>query len=166
MYQESEAEVEKDEAFISQYFQALQENNQDYNDSFLKLESYLENMNKAPTKEYAGNPAFIFWLQQNGDWMSEWLNRLKSNKAMQNGNIYFTPVTEENYKQEALKVMKQANPRFIPRNHVINRLTEHGKQLELELALDLLRRPWTSSGQGMFKKPNKLEASTVTFCGT
>ena len=165
MYQESEAEIEKDEAFISQYLQALQENKQDYNDSFLKLEAYLEQMDQIPGKESTGAP-FIFWLEKNGDWMKQWRARLKNNKAMQDGNIFFTPVTEENYKQEALKIMHSANPRFIPRNHDINRLTEHGRQLELDLALKLLRNPWTNNGQGMFKAPNRLEASTVTFCGT
>lgn len=160
-----EKEIEKDEAFVSEFLQALQESGSDYNDSFLELEEHLKQLIEGPVKQHRVTPGFIVWLEGNGDWLLRWLNRLKLNRTMQIGP-YMEQVKDENYMQAALKIMQRSNPRFIPRNHVISRLVEQGTAKELQEALDMVCAPQSTKGQALFPKPGRQDLDTVTFCGT
>lgn len=175
---------EQTQALTGNLLQAMEESKSDYNTSFIQLESYLSSLETNTDWVTGGSLALHLRtpVTEDGDddWLSLWKTLLKKNKVIVLGVP--TAVTDSNYLQHAQRIMRQANPRFIPRNHAVQQLIKDVVVQQLESktastearteartrfarAVQEVQDPF-SDFSALFRAPIVGEEVTQTFCGT
>ena len=132
---------ENDKAIISELLNLMYNNQSDYTNTF----RYLIN-NKLPQNKLLNNTGFITWEQK-------WKNRIKQNQ------------------EEALNLMIENNPEFIPRNHKVEEAlknAENGSVKSFNTLLNILKNPYTNQIEYEdYQKPAPPSDKIYkTFCGT
>ena len=134
---------DNDKMKINSLLKLMHKNQSDYTNTF----RYLINK-KTPQDKLLNDPDFIIWE-------NEWQKRIERNQS----------------KEEAIKLMMQNNPIFIPRNHLVEEAlsdANDGNIEKFQQLLKILKAPYQEdTGQFMYTKP----ASTIdkvyrTYCGT
>ena len=139
-------EEDDDVAIIQELLAWMQINNADYTNTFLYLESHL-------TKEEVSFDATVY---QNGldDILKNWKARC---------------VQKVNSSADAIALMKENNPRIIPRNHLVEkalRTAEGGDFSFFNLFLKALQSPYDAAPLEFQLVPSDFDENYKTFCGT
>ena len=121
----------------------MHKNQSDYTNTF----RYLINK-KTPQDKLLNDPDFIIWE-------NEWQKRIERNQI----------------KEEAIKLMMQNNPIFIPRNHLVEEAlsdANDGNMEKFEKLLKVNKAPYHDhTDQFMYTKPAPTgDGVYKTFCGT
>ncbi|MEK9959857.1 MAG: YdiU family protein [Pelagibacteraceae bacterium] len=132
---------ENDKAIISELLNLMYNNQSDYTNTF----RYLIN-NKLPQNKLLNDTGFITWEQK-------WKNRIKQNQ------------------EEALNLMIENNPAFIPRNHLVEEAlkdADDGNLEKFELLLNVLKKPYNEQPEYQnYSQPAPVTDKVYkTFCGT
>ncbi len=132
---------ENDKAIISELLNLMYNNQSDYTNTF----RYLIN-NKLPQNKLLNDTGFITWEQK-------WKNRIKQNQ------------------EEALNLMIENNPAFIPRNHLVEEALKDandGSLEKFELLLNVLKKPYNEQLEYQnYSQPAPVTDKIYkTFCGT
>ena len=137
-------EDSKDENLIMDLLSWMHQNKADYTNTFC----FLMNENIQENKIYK-NQGFISWKQQ-------WQERLK---------------LHNNSSEKSLKLMRQANPLVIPRNHKVEEVLKEANNGDLNSFNDFLKvleKPYekqTKTNNYQYPAPSS-EKKYQTFCGT
>ncbi|MDC1148206.1 YdiU family protein [Pelagibacteraceae bacterium] len=134
---------DNDKMKINSFLKLMHKNQSDYTNTF----RYLINK-KTPQDKLLNDPDFIIWE-------NEWQKRIERNQS----------------KEEAIKLMMQNNPIFIPRNHLVEEaLTDanDGNMEKFQQLLKILKSPYQEdTGQFMYTKPaSTTDKAYKTYCGT
>jgi uncharacterized protein YdiU (UPF0061 family) len=132
---------ESDKAIIAELLNLMYNNQSDYTNTF----RYLIN-NKLPQNKLLNDTGFITWEQK-------WKNRIKQNQ------------------EEALNLMIENNPAFIPRNHLVEESlkdADDGNLEKFELLLNVLKKPYNEQPEYQnYSQPAPVTDKIYkTFCGT
>ena len=132
---------ENDKTIISELLNLMYNNQSDYTNTF----RYLIN-NKLPQNKLLNDTGFITWEQK-------WKNRIKQNQ------------------EEALNLMIENNPAFIPRNHLVEEAlkdADDGNFEKFELLLNVLKKPYNEQPEYQnYSLPAPVTDKIYkTFCGT
>ncbi len=132
---------ENDKAIISELLNLMYNNQSDYTNTF----RYLIN-NKLPQNKLLNDTGFIAWEQK-------WKNRIKQNQ------------------EQALNLMVDNNPAFIPRNHKVEEAlknAENGSVKSFNTLLNILKNPYTNliEYEDYQKPAPPSDKIYKTFCGT
>ena len=137
-----------DENFFKSWTELLESENLDYTNSFLKLEEILL-LNKNGNKYIKQtNKIYIF--------AEKWIKILKANS-----------ITLDS----ALKTMRENNPYYIPRNHIVERVINEGVKgnfNKLEEFYKMIKDPFKKKKgfKPSEQEPKEDEKVFSTFCGT
>lgn len=171
--------LDQSQRLVGELLQGMEESKSDYNGSFIILESYLFSLEK--NIDWVVGGALGAWLRANGDadggnWLTRWLELLKKNRVIVRGVP--TAVTDDNYLEHAQRIMQQANPRFIPRNHVVQRLVDScvdqlsasktaaaKAKTRFAQAVQEVQDPFLGFSD-LFRPPKPGQELIKTFCGT
>ena len=121
----------------------LEKNAVDYTNTFYHLTS-----EKKPVDPIYNTKSF-------NNWYKNWMNRIKRNDK---------PLTD------AFKVMRNHNPRVIPRNHIVENILKKAVQGNLRPLinfLNILNQPYADQKDiSKYQLPSNSNESYQTFCGT
>ena len=134
---------DNDKMKINSLLKLMHKNQSDYTNTF----RYLTNK-KTPQDKLLNDPDFIIWE-------NEWQKRIEKNQS----------------KEEAIKLMMQNNPIFIPRNHLVEEAlsdANDGNMEKFEKLLKVIKAPYHDhTDQFMYTKPAPTgDGVYKTFCGT
>ena len=134
---------DNDKMKINSLLKLMHKNQSDYTNTF----RYLINK-KTPQDKLLNDPDFIIWE-------NEWQKRIERNQS----------------KEEAVKLMMQNNPIFIPRNHLVEEAlsdANDGNMEKFQQLLKILKAPYQEdTGQFMYTKPaSTIDKAYRTYCGT
>ena len=134
---------DNDKMKINSLLKLMHKNQSDYTNTF----RYLINK-KTPQDKLLNDPDFIIWE-------NEWQKRIERNQS----------------KEEAIKLMMQNNPIFIPRNHLVEEAlsdANDGNMEKFEKLLKVIKAPYHDhADQFMYTNPAPTgEKIYKTFCGT
>lgn len=134
---------DNDKMKINSFLKLMHKNQSDYTNTF----RYLINK-KTPQDKLLNDPDFIIWE-------NEWQKRIERNQS----------------KEEAIKLMMQNNPIFIPRNHLVEEAlsdANDGNMEKFQQLLKILKAPYQEDiGQFMYTKPaSTIDKAYKTYCGT
>ena len=134
---------DNDKMKINSLLKLMHKNQSDYTNTF----RYLINK-KTPQDKLLNDPDFIIWE-------NEWQKRIERSQS----------------KEEAIKLMMQNNPIFIPRNHLVEEAlsdANDGNMKKFEKLLKVIKAPYQDhTDQFMYIHPApKGERVYKTFCGT
>ena len=130
---------------IIELIQWMQQNNADYTNTFLVLQSDIP----SPSDLYSQD---IFT-----EWYSKWKTQIS-----ENGNTM----------EDAVQLMRANNPAFIPRNHLVEKAlvsASHGNGFsDFHQLLEILNTPYQSNAQycSFQAPPEDGDINYKTFCGT
>ena len=134
---------DNDKMKINSLLKLMHKNQSDYTNTF----RYLINK-KNPQDKLLNDPDFIIWE-------NEWQKRIERNQS----------------KEEAIKLMMQNNPIFIPRNHLVEEAlsdANDGNMEKFQQLLKILKSPYQEDiGQFIYTKPAPtIDQAYKTYCGT
>ena len=134
---------DNDKMKINSLLKLMHKNQSDYTNTF----RYLINK-KTPQDKLLNDPDFIIWE-------NEWQKRIERNQS----------------KEEAIKLMMQNNPIFIPRNHLVEEAlsdANDGNMEKFEKLLKVIKAPYHDhTDQFMYINPAPTgDRVYKTFCGT
>ena len=147
--------IPSNKIIVEDFLRLLQEENLDYNNSFLCVTRLLEGTKIEP--DHASEFYEISSTLKNSSWFPSWLHNL-SNRSIDQEDI--------------IRDMKQHNPTLIPRNHivekVINAAIKNHDFKALSKFINELRNPFKirDPDNSLVKGPTKQEEISQTFCGT
>jgi len=146
-----EGEQESDEKLIAEFLQWMKNANADYTNTFLSLESEL--LNRESTIK--------FTIQQFDEKTTNQLNTLLAKWKLRVGKNT----------DNALELMQGANPRVIPRNHLVekalNSAANDGDYTQFHDLLKVTTNPYVNDTTASnFQVPPTNDGSYQTFCGT
>ena len=126
---------------IDEFLDLLEKHNLDFTNSFRNIATFLEDTSP---------PSF----------MHDWIQSLKTQIAKEGTNI-----------KNAIQIMNDNNPLYIPRNHLIENIIEasnEGDYAKLYEFLDILKNPFTRQAVDEYytQLPQEQERVQNTFCGT
>lgn len=143
------AEDQSNEAFIKQTLSALADNEVDFTLFFRQLTRIAEGAEESALLTLFAS------AEAGGQWLKLWWQRLAARPD----------------REESVKLMKQSNPIYIPRNHRVEQVIEQancGNFAPFHELVDLLSRPFDE--QPGFERyelpPEPHEEVQETFCGT
>ena len=134
---------DNDKMKINSLLKLMHKNQSDYTNTF----RYLTNK-KTPQDKLLNDPDFIIWE-------NEWQKRIERNQS----------------KEEAIKLMMQNNPIFIPRNHLVEEAlsdANDGNMEKFEKLLKVIKAPYHDyTDQFIYTNPAPTgDRVYKTFCGT
>ena len=137
-----------DENFIKSWTELLESENLDYTNSFLKLEETLLKQKSGNKNSDQTNKIYIF--------AEKWIKILKAN------SISF---------DSALNTMRENNPYYIPRNHIVEKVIDEGIKgnfKKLEEYYKIIKDPFKKKRgfEPFQQEPKEDEIVFSTFCGT
>jgi serine/tyrosine/threonine adenylyltransferase len=135
-------EIEKQ--LIIDLMQWMEQNHADYTNTFLVLQQDIE-----PASDIYSQSVFT-------DWQSRWASQIS-----ENGNTM----------QDAVKMMRENNPAFIPRNYIVEKALVSATQNDFthfNKLLDIIRDPYVAKDQycSFQAPPEDGDINYKTFCGT
>jgi len=136
---------------LKNYLKLMLDNKSDYTLSFRYLSNLLKNTDiNLLNEQFKDQESLTSWLK-------DWMNELKTKKIN---------------KKDAIKVMDEKNPIFIPRNHFLERTIEKAIKdndySEMQTLLEVLAKPFEEQPNysTYIDPPNEDEVVQQTFCGT
>jgi len=142
---------EKDaQELVKSFLNIMLDNKSDYTLSFRYLSESLKSKEDRLKAQFQEHKRLDGWLQK-------WIKTLKNKKLN---------------KKDVINIMDKANPLFIPRNHllerIINAATENNDFSEMKTLLKVFNSPYKeqTENKAYSKPPKSDEIVKQTFCGT